>query len=79
MPQAAPRQTSAQPANLQWQRVAPLSAVEMLRLVRAASDLPLEEGLDAEHEALFRLRGTADAGEGIRAFVEKRDPRFTGT
>src|SRR5437763_1847667 len=60
-------------------KVAPLSSIEMLRLVRTAFETSLEEGLDAEHDALFHLHRTADAAEGIRAFEEKRDPRFTGT
>ena len=59
-------------------KVAPLSSREMLELVRMGMGARLEDGLDAEHEALFRLHRTRDAAEGIRAFVEKRDPRFTG-
>jgi enoyl-CoA hydratase/carnithine racemase len=59
-------------------RIAPLAAGEMLGLIRAAMDTDLERGLDAEQDALARLRRTADADEGIRAFVEKRDPRFAG-
>jgi enoyl-CoA hydratase/carnithine racemase len=57
---------------------APLAVRQMLELVRVAMDAPLEEGLDREHEALLGLRRTADAGEGVRAFVEKREPRFEG-
>jgi enoyl-CoA hydratase len=63
----------------QMARVGPLASREMLALLRVAADAPLEKGLDAEHEALFRLHRTADAEEGIRAFVEKREPRFTGS
>lgn len=59
-------------------RSAPLAVGELLGLVRAAMDAPLTDGLDAEHEALVRLRRTGDAGEGVRAFVEKREPRFEG-
>ncbi len=59
-------------------KLAPLSSHEMLGLVRTGMEAALEEGLTAEHEALFRLHRSADAAEGIRAFVEKRDPRFTG-
>jgi enoyl-CoA hydratase len=59
-------------------RVAPASSRAMLELVRLADDVALEDGLEAEQEALFRLHRRADAAEGIRAFVEKRDARFTG-
>lgn len=59
-------------------KLAPASVREVLELIRVAMERPLEEGLDAEHDSLFRLYRTADAREGIRAFVEKRDPRFTG-
>jgi enoyl-CoA hydratase len=59
-------------------KVAPLATAELLRLVEVAGDTPLEEGLTLEQEALARLRRTPDATEGIRAFVEKREPRFGG-
>lgn len=59
--------------------VAPLAAGEMLGLIRAAMQAPLEEGLTSEQDVLRRLRRSADAEEGIRAFVEKREPRFGGS
>jgi enoyl-CoA hydratase len=59
-------------------KVAPLASVEMLALVRSAVDVPLEDGLTLEQDALLRLRLSADAAEGIAAFVEKREPRFEG-
>jgi len=55
---------------------APLALREMSALVRVAGDALLEDGLDREQAALARLRQTEDAEEGIRAFVEKRAPRF---
>lgn len=58
--------------------VAPLAVAEILGLVRTAMEASLEEGLTIEQNALMRLRRTADAAEGVRAFVEKRDPRFVG-
>jgi len=59
-------------------RLAPLAGRAMADLVRAAGDLALEDGLDLEQRTLSSLRETADAEEGIAAFVEKREPRFRG-
>jgi enoyl-CoA hydratase len=60
-------------------RVAPLAGRAMADLVRASGDLALEDGLELEQRTLASLRETADADEGITAFVEKREPRFRGT
>jgi enoyl-CoA hydratase/carnithine racemase len=60
-------------------KIAPLAAGEMLGLIRTAMGSPLEDGLTLEQDALLRLRGTDDAAEGVRAFVEKREPRFRGS
>jgi enoyl-CoA hydratase/carnithine racemase len=59
-------------------RVAPLSIREMKRLIRQGPDSSMEAALSLEQEVLFRLYHTADAAEGIRAFVEKRDAQFKG-
>ena len=44
--------------------------------VRRAADLPLSEGLKAEAELSTLAYRTADAEEGMAAFVEKRKPDF---
>jgi enoyl-CoA hydratase len=44
--------------------------------VRRAADLPLSEGLKAEAELSTLAYRTADAEEGMVAFVEKRKPDF---
>lgn len=59
-------------------RVAPLSIREMKRLIRQGPDSSIEAALSLEQEILFRLYNTADAAEGIRAFVDKRDAQFKG-
>lgn len=59
-------------------KIAPLSAREMKRLIRTGMDAALPTGLALEQEVLFRLFNTQDAAEGIRAFLEKREPKFEG-
>jgi enoyl-CoA hydratase/3-hydroxyacyl-CoA dehydrogenase len=54
---------------------APL-AVEQIKRVSAAGDL--DEGLEAEKRAFATVFASADAREGIAAFLGKRAPRFTG-
>jgi 2-(1,2-epoxy-1,2-dihydrophenyl)acetyl-CoA isomerase len=48
------------------------------RLVDGAASRTLDEHLALEREAMVRSAGTADAREGVAAFLEKRPPRFTG-
>jgi len=38
----------------------------------------LEEALAEERRAVMRTIGTKDQQEGMRAFLEKRKPNFTG-
>jgi enoyl-CoA hydratase/carnithine racemase len=48
------------------------------RAVQTGVELPLEAGLALERELQQRLFTSEDAKEGIRAFTEKRPPRFQG-
>ena len=64
---------------LQWARKfatqAPL-AIERIKQVSDAGDL--DEGIEAEKQAFADVFASADAHEGISAFLGKRTPRFTG-
>jgi len=46
--------------------------------VTRALDLPLAEGMRLEEDLYVLLQTTADRREGIRAFLERRKPRFGG-
>jgi enoyl-CoA hydratase len=54
-------------------------AVAVLReLARTTRDLSLEEGLRREADAFRRCIVSEDGTEGVAAFLEKREPNFTG-
>jgi enoyl-CoA hydratase len=57
---------------------APISVARAKSLLNQAGHLPLDDVLDLETEALLACMNTGDWAEGIAAFQEKRDPRFTG-
>lgn len=56
----------------------PLAVRAAKRAVLAAAELPLAAGLRNEREAFFDLFATDDQREGMRAFMDKRAPTWTG-
>jgi enoyl-CoA hydratase/carnithine racemase len=56
----------------------PIAVAGVLRCVVGAGEKNLEEALAEERRAVMRTMGTEDQKEGMRAFLEKRRPRFTG-
>jgi enoyl-CoA hydratase/carnithine racemase len=57
---------------------AALAVGHIKRAVQSGAELPLASGLALERELQQRLFESADAQEGIAAFVAKRAPRFSG-
>ncbi|CAN5666312.1 hypothetical protein BH18ACT13_BH18ACT13_01510 [soil metagenome] len=54
-------------------------AIGVLRqLGRTTRDLSLEEGLRREIDGFRCCLSSADGADGVAAFLEKREPRFTG-
>jgi enoyl-CoA hydratase len=60
-------------------RNAPIALRESLKLARAADGAGEAELWQANDASTMRVVASADAREGPLAFVEKREPRWTGT
>ena len=56
----------------------PIAVAGVLRCVVGAQEAPLEQALAEERAAVLRCGQTQDQREGMRAFIEKRRPVFTG-
>ncbi len=57
---------------------APVAVRLAKEAVLQAFETPLEAGLEFERRCFHSLFGTEDKREGIRAFLEKRPPQFSG-
>lgn len=58
---------------------APLAVRESRRVVLASTFLADDEAQAVSDESVRKVTSTADFGEGVAAFVEKRAPQWTGT
>jgi enoyl-CoA hydratase/carnithine racemase len=58
---------------------APLAVAAIKRAVYEGAALPIAEALEVERREFVNVRRSADAVEGITAFMEKRKPGFKGT
>lgn len=58
---------------------APMAVRAAKHLVTSAQDWSAAEMFDRQREDVDRVRSSADAAEGARAFVEKRPPIWTNT
>jgi enoyl-CoA hydratase len=57
---------------------APLAVAAAKRAAREGADLPLAGALELERRLFSGLFATADQREGMRAFIEKRTPAWSG-
>lgn len=57
-------------------RRAPLGVRATKEAMIRGYSMPLENGLELEHELAGRVRASEDFREGTRAFVEKRPPNY---
>lgn len=57
-------------------RAAPRAVAEVKRLVERVAGLPLDEARSLTVELLTARRASAEGQEGMRAFLEKRQPRW---
>jgi enoyl-CoA hydratase/carnithine racemase len=56
----------------------PLALAAIKRVLAQGADLRLDAALALEQREFLRLFDTADQHEGMRAFLDRRPPRFTG-
>ena len=57
---------------------APLALRTLKMVLNRGADAPLETALELERKAYAWLRSTHDYEEGVRSFVEKREPKYEG-
>ena len=59
-------------------KAAPLAVRESRRIVLEATDQPDEVGWKLSGDGMMKMFATEDFGEGITAFIEKREPNWKG-
>jgi enoyl-CoA hydratase len=57
---------------------ASMAVGKIKRAIQSGADMGLEQGLAFERELRAELLSSDDASEGVKAYLQKRKPRFTG-
>jgi enoyl-CoA hydratase/carnithine racemase len=73
-PGAAVAAASELAASLATRPAAAAAAAK--QAIRRGVELPLEDGLDVERALFAEVLASADAREGVEAFIARREPRF---
>lgn len=60
-------------------RHSPLAASRIIAAVTRGLNTTIEEGLLIEREQFARMAATNDVHEGLDAWIERREPQYTGT
>jgi enoyl-CoA hydratase len=71
-------ETEAQNLASRIAALPPLAVQAAKQAVLMSGSMPLEAGLQFERRSFERLFASSDKREGMRAFLDKRPPRFTG-
>lgn len=58
---------------------APLATRAAKQVMRRGADLPIDDALDDEREVFLNVIETDDAEEGMAAFLDSRNPDFSGS
>ncbi|MFW5947492.1 MAG: enoyl-CoA hydratase/isomerase family protein [Gemmatimonadota bacterium] len=59
-------------------RHSPVALKLIKQAVRASAEMPMSAGLELERELFITAFASEDRAEGVRAFLEKREPEFKG-
>ena len=57
----------------------PLAVREVKRLIDQSTELDIDAGIAAEIDASERVFNSEDMREGVRAFFDKRPPKYRGS
>ncbi len=79
--EVVPKATLAKRADAIAGRIAergPIAVRYAKEAVSRAAEMPLDQGLRYETDLTMILQTTEDRAEGVRAFLEKRPPKFKG-
>lgn len=59
-------------------RHSPLAAARILSAVTRGINTTIDEGLEIEKQQFARMASTSDCKEGLHAWIERRQPQYTG-